>query len=32
MASEGDEMKAVRVEGGVSGSHSITFRCLHRSP
>jgi hypothetical protein len=27
--SEGDETKAVRVEGGVSGPRPITFRCLH---
>jgi hypothetical protein len=32
MASEGDELETVRVEGGVSGSHLITFRCLHHGP
>jgi hypothetical protein len=31
MDSEGDETKAVRVEGGVSGPRPITFRCLRRS-
>ena len=32
MDSEGDETKAVRVEGGVSGSRPITFRCLRYDP
>ena len=32
MDSEGDETKAVRVEGGVSGSRPITFRCLRHDP
>ena len=31
MDSEGDETKAVRVEGGVSGPRPITFRCLRHS-
>jgi hypothetical protein len=30
--SEGDETKAVRVEGGVSGPRPITFRCLQDGP
>ena len=31
LSSEGDERETVRVEGGVSASHLITFRCPHHS-